>query len=105
VREWIHVSDNCRAITAVLEKGLSGSIYNIGTAQHIRNLDLARILLSELGLDDSSLEFVSDRPGHDQRYSISSAKIMTELGWSPQIEFEEGLRETINWYREKLAGS
>jgi dTDP-glucose 4,6-dehydratase len=73
VREWIHVSDNCRAITKVLEEGQSGSIYNIGTSRHIKNLDLARLLIMELGLDENSLEFVPDRPGHDQRYSISSA--------------------------------
>jgi dTDP-glucose 4,6-dehydratase len=104
VREWIHVSDNCRAITEVLENGLSGSIYNIGTSRHIKNLDLASLLIAELGLDENSLEFVPDRPGHDQRYSISSSKIMSELNWSPQIEFEEGLKETIKWYHERLAG-
>jgi len=103
VREWIHVSDNCRAIAAVLENGKSGSIYNIGTTRHIRNLDLARMILAELGLDESHLEFVPDRPGHDQRYSISSEKIMSELHWSPQVTFEEGLRETIAWYQERLA--
>jgi len=103
VREWIHVSDNCRAIAAVLENGKSGSIYNIGTARHIRNLDLARMILAELGLNESHLEFVPDRPGHDQRYSISSEKIMSELHWSPQVTFEEGLRETIAWYQERLA--
>lgn len=104
VREWIHVSDNCRAITKVLEEGQSGSIYNIGTARHIKNLDLARLLIAELGLNENSFEFVSDRPGHDQRYSISSAKIIGELNWSPQIEFEDGLKETVNWYRERLKG-
>jgi dTDP-glucose 4,6-dehydratase len=104
VREWIHVSDNCRAITEVLEKGLSGSIYNIGTSNHIKNLDLARLLIAELGLDDNCLEFVPDRPGHDQRYSISSEKIMSELNWSPQIKFEEGLKETVKWYQERLSG-
>ena len=103
-REWIHVSDNCRAIALVLEKGTSGSIYNVGTARHIKNLDLAKLLISESGLDENSLEFVPDRPGHDQRYSISSSKIMSELNWSPQIEFEEGLKETIKWYHDRLAG-
>ena len=104
VREWIHVSDNCRAITKVLEEGQSGSIYNIGTSRHIKNLDLARLLITELGLNENSLEFVSDRPGHDQRYAISSAKIMGELNWSPQIEFEDGLRETIKWFQGRLRG-
>ena len=104
VREWIHVSDNCRAITQVLEKGSSGSIYNIGTSRHIKNLDLARLLIRELGLDENSLEFVPDRLGHDQRYSISSTKIMSELGWSPQIRFEEGLQATVEWYRGRLRG-
>ena len=104
VREWIHVSDNCRAITKVLEEGQSGSIYNIGTSRHIKNLDLARLLIMELGLNENSLEFVPDRPGHDQRYSISSAKIMGELNWSPQIEFEDGLRETIKWFQGRLRG-
>jgi dTDP-glucose 4,6-dehydratase len=103
VREWIHVSDNCRAIAAVLENGESGSIYNIGTARHIKNLDLARLIIAELGLDESYLEFVPDRPGHDQRYSISSKKIMSELHWSPQVKFEDGLKETIAWYQERMA--
>jgi dTDP-glucose 4,6-dehydratase len=103
VREWIHVSDNCRAIAAVLENGKSGSIYNIGTARHIRNLDLARMIITELRLDESYLEFVPDRAGHDHRYSISSEKIMSELHWSPQVKFEEGLKETIAWYQERLA--
>jgi dTDP-glucose 4,6-dehydratase len=105
VREWIHVSDNCRAITKVLEEGQSGNIYNIGTSRHIKNLDLARLLIAELGLDENSLEFVPDRPGHDQRYSISSSKIMSELKWSPQIEFEDGLKETIKWYQNRLRGA
>jgi len=103
VREWIHVSDNCRAIAAVIENGKSGSIYNIGTARHIRNLDLARMIITELRLDESYLEFVPDRAGHDHRYSISSEKIMSELHWSPQVKFEEGLKETIAWYQERLA--
>lgn len=103
-REWIHVSDNCRAISRVLEYGTSGSIYNIGTGRHIKNLDLARLLIAELGLDENSLEFVTDRPGHDQRYSISSSKIMSELNWSPQIEFEDGLKETVKWYQSRLGG-
>ena len=103
IREWIHVSDNCRAITEVLEKGSSGSIYNIGTSHHVKNLDLAKLLIAELGLDENYLEFVPDRPGHDQRYSISSAKIMSELNWSPQIKFEDGLNETIKWYQDRLA--
>ena len=90
VREWIHVSDNCRAIAAVLENGKSGSIYNIGTARHIRNIDLARMIITELRLDESYLEFVPDRAGHDHRYSISSEKIMSELHWSPEVKFEEG---------------
>ena len=104
VREWIHVSDNCRAITKVLEEGVSGGIYNIGTSRHIKNLDLARLLIAELGLNENSLEYVSDRPGHDQRYSISSNKIMDELNWSPQIKFEDGLRETIKWFQGRLRG-
>ena len=102
VREWIHVSDNCRAISDLIHRGESGAIYNIGTGRHIRNLDLALLIIANLGLDESSLQFVEDRPGHDQRYSISSSKIQSEIGWTPQVTFEEGLRETVKWYRENL---
>lgn len=102
-REWIHVSDNCRAIGELLEKGTSGSVYNIGTSHHIKNLDLAKLLIAELGLDENRLEFVPDRPGHDQRYSISSTKIEHEIKWTPQIDFQKGIRETVAWYINRLS--
>ena len=104
IREWIHVSDNCRAISDLVSRGESGAVYNIGTGRDIRNLDLALLIIANLGLDESFLEFVEDRPGHDQRYSISSRKIQSEIGWFPLVTFEEGIRETVSWYREKLGG-
>lgn len=104
IREWIHVSDNCRAISDLVFRGETGAVYNIGTGRDIRNLDLALLIIANLGLDESFIEFVEDRPGHDQRYSISSRKIQSKIGWFPLVTFEEGIRETVSWYREKLGG-
>ena len=84
-------------------KGSAGEVYNLGTATEIRNIDLARMLIGELGLDDSYLEYVADRLGHDQRYSLNVSKSKTNLGFEPSIEFQIGLKETITWYREFYA--
>ena len=104
-REWIHVDDHCRGILLAALKGESGEIYNLGTSDEIQNLDLAKILINELDAEDSQLDFVSDRPGHDQRYSLNTTKSKNVLQFEVQIEFRDGLRDTINWYRHHLSSN
>jgi len=99
VRDWIHVEDHCRAICEVLLKGCPGEIYNVGAGAHRTNLEVVRTLLRTLGNDDSLITFVEDRPGHDRRYALDSAKLRTELGWCPLYTFEEGLEMSVLWYR------
>ena len=99
VREWIHVSDHARGIQTVLEKGKRGEIYNIGTGSHLSNNDLASEIIILMGLDESMKSYVTDRQGHDFRYSINDLKVRS-LGYKEQIKFKEGLNETINWYSE-----
>jgi len=98
VREWIHVSDHVRGIQTILEKGTPGEIYNIGTGSHLSNNDLATEILALMGLGEDMKSFVTDRQGHDFRYSVESKKINT-LGFEQTIRFESGLAETINWYQ------
>lgn len=98
VRDWIHVRDHCAAVDAVLQQGRSGEVYNIGARQELPNLEVARCILRELGRDESLLTFVEDRPGHDRRYAINPSKMEKSLDWHPRIPFEDGLRETIEWY-------
>jgi dTDP-glucose 4,6-dehydratase len=99
VRDWIHVEDNCRALQVVLERGKSGSIYHIGGGNTLPNLQVLKTLLRVLGKPESLLTQVVDRLGHDRRYAVDWSKIHEELGWSPKIPFEEGLRSTVEWYR------
>ena len=104
LRDWLHVDDHADGIEAALLHGRSGEVYNIGGGNERTNREITEIILAELGLDwDASVEYVTDRPGHDRRYSISSEKAKDELGWEPRIEFTEGLRETIRWYRDNEA--
>jgi len=98
VRDWCHVEDNCAAIDLVLRQGQTGEIYNIGAGNEITNLDLTRRLLALCGADDSMVEPVQDRLGHDRRYSIDSAKVRA-LGWSPRHQFDDALAATVAWYR------
>jgi dTDP-glucose 4,6-dehydratase len=98
VRDWIHVQDNCRAIHSVLGKGEKGQIYNIAGGNERKNIDIAKEILRTLSLPDTMIEYVADRPGHDFRYSLDCEKIH-RLGWKPQVQFENGLQRTINWYR------
>ena len=99
IREWIHVDDHCRGIAAVLENGKPGEIYNIAGTDEFENIELARKIISYFGKSqEDAFEFVSDRKGHDIRYSLTGNKIRKELGIEPKIEFETGLRETIDWY-------
>mgnify|MGYP001086826794 CR=1 FL=1 len=97
-RDWLHVRDHCRAIALVLNRGEPGQIYNIGARHHRPNLEVARAIARLLGADEALIQHVSDRPGHDRRYAVDTAKI-TALGWAPEIPFETGLAETVNWYR------
>jgi dTDP-glucose 4,6-dehydratase len=103
VRDWLHVEDHCRAVCAVLEKGREGEIYNIGGNRSLPNLEIVRKILALTGASEMLLRFVEDRPGHDRRYALSSAKIMRETGWAPAIGFEDGLARTIDWYRQNTA--
>jgi dTDP-glucose 4,6-dehydratase len=99
IREWIHVDDHCRGVFAVLENGNPGEIYNISGTDELRNIELARKIISYFDKkEDEAFEFVEDRKGHDIRYSLTGNKSRTELGVKPKIDFETGLRETIEWY-------
>ncbi len=98
VRDWIYVEDHCRAIDAVLSKGRIGGIYNVGGNSEKTNISLIRYLLKALGKGEELITYVSDRPGHDRRYAIDNRKITSELGWSPEYTFEEGMAMTIRWY-------
>ncbi|MEJ8542982.1 dTDP-glucose 4,6-dehydratase [Methanothermobacter wolfeii] len=98
VRDWLHVEDHCSAIDLVLHHGRDGEVYNIGGNNERRNIDIVRLILRELGKDESLIRFVEDRPGHDRRYAIDATRIRNELGWKPRYSFREGIRETINWY-------
>ena len=103
VRDWLHVDDHCRGIHAVLMKGKSGEVYNIGGGRELNNLKITELILEAMGMDESSIEYVEDRKGHDLRYSVDWTKIKRELGYEPQVSFEDGLRETIKWYQENEA--
>jgi len=103
VRDWLYVDDHCRGVHAVLRKGREGEIYNIGGNRSLPNIEVVRKILALTGAAESSIQYVEDRPGHDRRYALSSAKITTETSWSPQVVFEEGLARTIEWYRRNSA--
>jgi dTDP-glucose 4,6-dehydratase len=98
VRDWIHVKDHCKAILKVLLEGRIGEIYNIGGDSEIANIELAKILLKLLDKPKSLITFVKDRPGHDLRYAINHNKITNELNWKPEVDFEKGLKMTVDWY-------
>jgi dTDP-glucose 4,6-dehydratase len=100
VRDWIHVRDHASALDLLLHKGEPGEVYNIGSDNERNNMDVTKMMLRVLGKDESSIEYVADRPGHDRRYAIDATKIMA-LGWKPKYtfnKFEEGLKETVDWY-------
>ncbi|MGB2663415.1 MAG: dTDP-glucose 4,6-dehydratase [Candidatus Acidiferrum sp.] len=97
-RDWLFVEDYCRAITVVLERGKTGSIYNVSAGAPQPNLKIVRTILSHLGKPESLIKYVQDRPGHDRRYALDSSRIQRELGWKPQVSFDEGIRRTIDWY-------
>ncbi len=98
IRDWLHVSDHCAAIAAVLRRGEVGQVYNIGGNNEKANIEIVRMILKALGKSEDLITYVKDRPGHDRRYAIDNTKITTQLGWSPAYTFEQGIRETIQWY-------
>ena len=98
VRDWLYVEDHCKAIDLVLHKGRIGEVYNIGGHNEMRNIDIVRLICSELHKPESLITHVSDRKGHDMRYAIDPTKIHNELGWLPETKFENGIRQTISWY-------
>jgi len=103
VRDWLHVDDHCRGLYSALMNGRSGEIYNIGGGRELTNLEITNLILEAMDTDLSSIEFVEDRKGHDLRYSVDWSKINRELGYEPQVKFEDGLKETIQWYRDNEA--
>jgi dTDP-glucose 4,6-dehydratase len=100
IRDWLYMEDHCEAILAVLAKGRDGEIYNVGGSRSLPNIDVVRAILREIGRPDTLIRHVTDRPGHDRRYALSSAKLIRETGWQARMSFEEGLRATVRWYRE-----
>ncbi|WP_206447334.1 dTDP-glucose 4,6-dehydratase [Agrococcus sp. KRD186] len=100
VRDWLHVDDHCRGIALVLTGGRPGEIYNIGGGAELSNRRLTELLLEATGRDGSSVQHVEDRKGHDFRYAVDISKIVGELGYAPQVPFEQGLAETVQWYRD-----
>ena len=98
IRDWLHVYDHCQAIDLVLHEGKLGEVYNIGGHNERQNIQIVKLILEALGKDESLIEFVADRLGHDRRYAIDADKIRNELGWEPKYTFETGIKETIQWY-------
>ncbi|MFH1541829.1 MAG: dTDP-glucose 4,6-dehydratase [bacterium] len=102
IRDWLYVRDHCSGIDTALRSGSFGEIYNIGGGQERTNLDITKQIISGLGKEEDLIEYVKDRPGHDFRYSIDCSKLK-KLGWQPKVSFEEGLKQTIDWYKKNVA--
>ncbi|MFQ6103247.1 MAG: dTDP-glucose 4,6-dehydratase [Candidatus Glassbacteria bacterium] len=100
VRDWLYVEDNCRGIDMVLREGRAGEIYNICGGNEKKNIEVVRAVLKLLGKPEALIAFVEDRPGHDWRYAMKSEKMISEFGWKPSVDFEEGLKKTVTWYVE-----
>lgn len=100
VRDWLHVYDHCTAIDAVLHQGRENEVYNIGGNNEKTNIEIVKLIIRILGKSEEWIEYVRDRPGHDRRYAIDNTKIMTQLGWEPIYTFEQGIKETIDWYSQ-----
>ena len=98
VRDWLYVEDHCRAIDLILQNGKDGEVYNIGGHNERSNLEVVKTILHQLGKPESLITFVGDRKGHDLRYAIDPSKIHRELGWLPETRFDEGIKQTIDWY-------
>ncbi len=98
VRDWLHVEDHCRAVARVMEGGEPGEVYNVGGSNEHTNLEITKLILDHLGKPEDLISYVTDRLGHDRRYAIDSTHLQETLGWSPEHDFEAGIRETIDWY-------
>ena len=98
VRDWLYVEDHCRAIDLILQKGRIGEVYNVGGHNEMRNIDIVKLIIRELGKSEDLITYVTDRKGHDLRYAIDPAKIHAELGWLPETKFADGIKKTIRWY-------
>ncbi len=98
IRDWLHVSDHCVAIDTVLHNGVIGEVYNVGGNNEKANIEIVKLIIKTIGKSESLIKYVKDRPGHDRRYAIDNTKITTQLGWKPQYTFEQGMKETIEWY-------
>jgi len=98
VRDWLHVEDHCQAIDLVLHKGRDGEVYNVGGNNERTNIDIVKTILQELEKPESLITYVKDRPGHDKRYAIDATKLKEELGWIPKYSFDDGIKQTIEWY-------
>jgi dTDP-glucose 4,6-dehydratase len=101
-RDWLHVLDHCRGLDVAIASGVDGEVYNIGGGNHVRNVDLTRRILQLVGKPESLITPVADRPGHDRRYSLDTSKLQS-LGWRPQVAFDQGLADTVGWYRDNEA--
>ena len=101
-RDWLHVSDHCRALDLLIDRGVPGEVYNIGGGNHVKNVDLTRRILELVGRSESLIKTVTDRPGHDRRYALDCSKLHG-LGWRPEVLFDRGLADTVTWYRENEA--
>lgn len=103
IRDWLYVEDHCRAIHMVMDRGKTGEIYNVGGNNEITNIDVIHTILNHLGKDEKLISYVSDRKGHDRRYSINSTKLTEQLGWEPITSFNEGIKQTIDWYIKNVS--
>lgn len=103
IRDWIHVEDHCAGIVAALLQGKAGEVYNLGGNGEMRNIEVVKLILSHLGKPESLIQYVTDRLGHDRRYAIDASKAIRELGWKPKHRPEQGIRDTIDWYRANQA--
>lgn len=98
IRDWLYVEDHCKAIDLIISKGRTGEIYNVGGHDEMKNIDIVKTILSVLGKSDEFITYVEDRKGHDLRYAVDPSKIEHELGWKPEKDFSEGIKETVQWY-------
>ena len=98
IRDWLHVYDHCSAIDLIIHNGKLGEIYNVGGNNERNNISIVKLILKTLNKNEDLISYVEDRKGHDLRYAIDASKIKSELNWVPKYTFEEGIKETINWY-------
>ncbi|MGE5329784.1 MAG: dTDP-glucose 4,6-dehydratase [Deltaproteobacteria bacterium] len=102
VRDWIHVDDHCRGLIAVIKNGVPGEVYNFGSNNERKNIEIVKIILQHLGKSEELIKYIKDRPGHDKRYAMNPKKAMKEIGWKPLVSFEKGIESTINWYMNNM---